>query len=200
MGEAMTKPTQNERIAIEMRAFSESFEQNVTTLKTDEQVGAACLELALGRERIRRDVKTQGPNQDAVDYETLEVLRNAQLDDPQFVEAEAIFRRLATDPVLAGRYYEKLIIKKAADLSVKQKKRAQKRRPRARTQLSLLIDEIVLENPDISKDELEVELLTHEGIEIIDEELRDTNNAETIKISALKDQLTRAKKNSRQPG
>lgn len=196
----MTKPTQNERIAIEMRAFSESFEQNVTTLKTDEQVGAACLELALGRERIRRDVKTQGPNQDAVDYETLEVLRNAQLDDPQFVEAEAIFRRLATDPVLAGRYYEKLIIKKAADLSVKQKKRAQKRRPRARTQLSLLIDEIVLENPDISKDELEVELLTHEGIEIIDEELRDTNNAETIKISALKDQLTRAKKNSRQPG
>ena len=43
-------------------------------------------------------------------------------------------------------------------------------------------------------------MLTHDGIEITDEELRDTNNAETIKISALKDQLTRAKKNSRQPG
>ena len=154
----------------------------------------------MGRERIRRDVKTQGPNQDAVDYETLEVLRNAQLDDPQFVEAEAIFRRLATDPVLAGKYYKKIIIRKARDLSVKQKKRAQKRRPRARTQLSLLIDEIVLENHIISKDELEVELLTHEGIKIIDGELRDTNNAETIKISALKDQLTRTKKNSRQPG
>ena len=196
----MTKPTQNERIAIEIRAFSESFAQKAATLKSDEQVGAACLEFALGRERIRRDVKTQGPNQDAVDYETLEVLRNAQLNDPQFVEAEAIFRRLATDPVLAGRYYNKLIINKAADLAVKQKKRAQKRRPRARTQLSLLIDEIVLGNPNISKDELEVELLTHDGIEITDEELRDTNNAETIKISALKDQLTRAKKNSRQPG
>ena len=63
-----------------------------------------------------------------------------------------------------------------------------------------MIDEIVLGNPNISKDELEVELLTHDGIEITDEELRDTNNAETIKISALKDQLTRAKKNSRQPG
>ena len=196
----MTKPSQNERIAIEMRAFFESFEQKTTTLKTDEQLGAAFLELALGRERIRRDVKTQGPNQDAVDYETLEVLRNAQLDDPQFVEAEAIFRRLATDPVLAGKYYKKIIIRKARDLSVKQKNRAQKRRPRARTQLSLLIDEIVLENHSISKDELEVELLTHEGIEIIDGELRDTNNAETIKISALKDQLTRTKKNSRQPG
>ncbi len=196
----MTKPSQNERIAIEMRAFFESFEQKTITLKTDEQLGAAFLELALGRERIRRDVKTQGPNQDAVDYETLEVLRNAQLDDPQFVEAEAIFRRLATDPVLAGKYYKKIIIRKARDLSVKQKNRAQKRRPRARTQLSLLIDEIVLENHSISKDELEVELLTHEGIEIIDGELRDTNNAETIKISALKDQLTRTKKNSRQPG
>jgi hypothetical protein len=194
MGETMTKPTQNERIAIEIRAFSESFAQKAATLKSDEQVGAACLEFALGRERIRRDVKTQGPNQDAVDYETLEVLRNAQLSDPQFVEAEA------TDPVLAGRYYNKLIINKAADLAIKQKKRAQKRRPRARTQLSLLIDEIVLGNPNISKDELEVELLTHDGIEITDEELRDTNNAETIKISALKDQLTRAKKNSRQPG
>ena len=196
----MTKPSQNERIAIEMRAFFESFEQKTITLKTDEQLGAAFLELALGRERIRRDVKTQGPNQDAVDYETLEVLRNAQLDDPQFVEAEAIFRRLATDPVLAGKYYKKIIIRKARDLSVKQKNRAQKRRPRARTQLSLLIDEIVLENLSISKDELEVELLTHEGIKIIDGELRDTNNAETIKISALKDQLTRTKKNSRQPG
>ena len=196
----MTKPSQNERIAIEMRAFFESFEQKTITLKTDEQLGAAFLELALGRERIRRDVKTQGPNQDAVDYETLEVLRNAQLDDPQFVEAEAIFRRLATDPVLAGKYYKKIIIRKARDLSVKQKNRAQKRRPRARTQLSLLIDEIVLENHSISKDELEVELLTHKDIEIIDEELRDKNNAETIKISALKDQLTRAKKNSRQPG
>ena len=63
-----------------------------------------------------------------------------------------------------------------------------------------MIDEIVLGNPNISKDELEVELLTHDGIEITDEELRDTNNAETIKISALKDQLTRAKKNSCQPG
>lgn len=63
-----------------------------------------------------------------------------------------------------------------------------------------MIDEIVLGNPNISKDELEVELLTHNGIEITDEELRDINNAETIKISALKDQLTRAKKNSRQPG
>ena len=76
----------------------------------------------------------------------------------------------------------------------KTKNRAQKRRPRARTQLSLLIDESVLGNPNISKDELEVELLTHDGIEITDEELRDTNNAETIRISALKDQLTRAKK------
>ena len=196
----MTKPTQNERIAIEIQAFSASFDQKAATLKTDEQIGAACLELALGRERIRRDVKTHGPNQDTVDCETLEVLRNAQLNDPQFVEAEAIFRRLATDPVLAGRYYNKLIIKKAVDLAVKQKKRAQKRRPRARTQLSLLIDEIVLGNPNISKDELEVELLTHKDIEIIDEELRDKNNAETIKIGALKDQLTRAKKNSRQPG
>jgi len=42
----MTKPTQNERIAIEIRAFSESFAQKAATLKSDEQVGAACLELA----------------------------------------------------------------------------------------------------------------------------------------------------------
>ena len=78
--------------------------------------------------------------------------------------------------------------------------RAKNPRPRGRSRLSQMIDEIVLGNPNISKDELEVELLTHDGIEITDEELRDINNAETIKISALKDQLTRAKKNSCQPG
>ena len=161
----------------------------------------AYLNYVLQRERIRQGATDAGQRQDAVDHETLETLKNAQLGDPKFVEAEAIFRRLGTDPVLALRYYEQLIIRKAEDLSKKQSKRARNTRSGGRTKLSQMIDEIVLNKPNISENELRFELLDHNGIQKIDGELRDINNSETIKDKALKDYLYRAKKrNSRYPG
>ena len=166
-----------------------------------ESITTAYLDYVIKRERIRRDATDAGQRQDAVDHETLETLKNAQLGDPKFVEAEAIFRRLGTDPVLALRYYEQLIIRKAEDLSKKQSKRARNTRSGGRTKLSQMIDEIVLNKPNISENELRFELLDHNGIQKIDGELRDINNSETIKDKALKDYLYRAKKrNSRYPG
>ena len=166
-----------------------------------ESIAASYLDYILKRERIRRDAMDAGQRRDAVDYETLEALKNAQMDDSQFVESEAIFRRLGTDPATAGRYYEQLIIRKAEDLSKKQSKRARNTRSGGRTKLSQMIDEIVLSKPNISENELRFELLDHNGIKKIDGELRDINNSETIKDKALKDYLYRAKKrNSRYPG
>jgi len=78
-----------------------------------ESIAASYLDYILKRERIRRGATSTSVRQDAVDYETLEALKNAQMDDPQFVESEAVFRRLGTDPATAGRYYEQLIIRKA---------------------------------------------------------------------------------------
>ena len=166
-----------------------------------ESIAASYLDYILKRERIRRGATSTSVRQDAVDYETLEALKNAQMDDSQFVESEAIFRRLGTDPATAGRYYEQLIIRKAEDLSKKQSKRARNTRSGGRTKLSQMIDEIVLNKPNISENELRFELLDHNGIKKIDGELRDINNSETIKDKALKDYLYRAKKrNSRYPG
>ena len=166
-----------------------------------ESMAASYLDYILKRERIRRGATSTSVRQDAVDYETLEALKNAQMDDSQFVESEAIFRRLGTDPATAGRYYEQLIIRKAEDLSKKQSKRARNTRSGGRTKLSQMIDEIVLSKPNISENELRFELLDHNGIQKIDGELRDINNSETIKDKALKDYLYRAKKrNSRYPG
>ena len=166
-----------------------------------ESIAASYLDYIIKRERIRRGATSTSVRQDAVDYETLEALKNAQMDDSQFVESEAIFRRLGTDPATAGRYYEQLITRKAEDLSKKQSKRARNTRSGGRTKLSQMIDEIVLNKPNISENELRFELLDHNGIQKIDGELRDINNSETIKDKALKDYLYRAKKrNSRYPG
>ena len=166
-----------------------------------ESIATSYLDYILKRERIRRGATSTSVRQDAVDYETLEALENAQMDDSQFVESEAIFRRLGTDPATAGRYYEHLITRKAAGLSKKQSKRARNTRSGGRTKLSQMIDEIVLNKPNISENELRFELLDHNGIQKIDGELRDINNSETIKDKALKDYLYRAKKrNSRYPG
>ena len=166
-----------------------------------ESIATSYLDYILKRERIRRGATSTSVRQDAVDYETLEALKNAQMDDSPFVESEAIFRRLGTDPATAGRYYEHLITRKAAGLSKKQSKRARNTRSGGRTKLSQMIDEIVLNKPNISENELRFELLDHNGIQKIDGELRDINNSETIKDKALKDYLYRAKKrNSRYPG
>ena len=166
-----------------------------------ESIAASYLDYILKRERIRRGATSTSVRQDAVDYETLEALKNAQMDDSQFVESEAIFRRLGTDPATAGRYYKQLITRKAKDFSKKQSKRARNTRSGGRTKLSQMIDEIVLNKPNISENELRFELLDHNGIQKIDGELRDINNSETIKDKALKDYLYRAKKrNSRYPG
>jgi len=166
-----------------------------------ESIAASYLDYILKRERIRRGASSTSVHQDAVDYKTLEALKNAQMDDSQFVESEAIFRRLGTDPATAGRYYKQLITRKAKDFSKKQSKRARNTRSGGRTKLSQMIDEIVLNKPNISENELRFELLDHNGIQKIDGELRDINNSETIKDKALKDYLYRAKKrNSRYPG
>ena len=166
-----------------------------------ESMAASYLDYILKRERIRRGATSTSVRQDSVDYKILEALKNAQMDDPQFVEAEAIFRRLGTDPATAGRYYKQLITRKAEYFSKKQSKRARNTRSGGRTKLSQMIDEIVLNKPNISENELRFELLGHNGIKKIDGELRDINNSETIKDKALKDYLYRAKKrNSRYPG
>ena len=159
-----------------------------------ESVGQAFLEYILKRERIRRDAREVGQRQDAVDYETLQTLKNAQVDDPEHMLSQVVLQRFARDPTDAVEYITRVIDEKTAELSNKQRKRARKPRRGSLSPLSKLIDEILLNNPKIAVNDLRHELKNHDGIIEIDGELRDTTNTDSIKVKNLKDRLYRAKK------
>ena len=162
--------------------------------ETPESVGQAFLEYILKRERIRRDATDAGKRQDAVDYQTLQSLKNAQLDDSAHMLCQVVLQRFGRDPTDAIEYINRVIDEKAAELSKAQQKRAEKPRRGSISPLSNLIDEIVLGNPKITVNKLRHELKNHDGIIEIDGELRDTVNTDTIKVKSLKDRLYRAKK------
>ena len=159
-----------------------------------EKIATAYLDYVLKRERIRRGPILAGPRQDVIDYETLETLKNAQLGDPKFVEAEAIFRRLGTDPVLALRYYERLITQKADQLSLKMSNIAKKPRPQARKICSEAIMEFVLREPDITPKLLLQRFKDHQDFEVGDELITHITERDVMKTSALPMSLSRAKK------
>ena len=162
--------------------------------ETPESVGQAFLEYILKRERIRRDATDAGQRRDEVDYETLQTLKNAQLDDPKHMLSQVVLQRIARDPTDAIEYITRANDWKAAELSKQQQKRAKKPRKGSLSPLSKLIDEIVLDNPKIAVNKLRHELKNHNGIIEIDGYLRDTVNNDTIKVKNLKDRLYRAKK------
>ncbi len=194
----MSDQTNDEQVITKINILMEELEKFADKEEPVEIIGPAIFEFVLKRERIRRNAIAASPRQDAVDYETVNSLRNAQLQDTKFVELEAIFRRLGHDPVDAAQYWARLIIQKAKNLSEKQTMRAQKFRPRSLSPLSKLIDEIVLDNTKITANELRHKLKKHDGIIEVDGELRDTINTDSLKIQSLKDRLHRAKKrNSR---
>lgn len=162
--------------------------------ETPESVGQAYLEYILKRERIRRDAAEKGQRQDAVDYETLQILKNAQLNDPKHMLSQVVLQRFARDPVDAVAYITRVIDEKAAELCKKQQQRARKPRRGSLSPLSKLIDEIVMDNPKITVNKLRHELKNHDGIIEIDGDLRDTIKTDSIKVKSLKDRLYRAKK------
>ena len=136
-----------------------------------------------------------------MDYETLQRIKNAQLDDPKHMLSQVVLQRFARDPADAMAYIARAIDEKAAELSKKQQQRARKPRRGSLSPLSKLIDEIVMDNPRITANKLRHELKNHDGIIEIDGELRDTVSTDAIKVKSLKDRLYRAKKReSRLPG
>ena len=162
--------------------------------ETQENRGQAFLEYILKRERIRRDATDAGKRQDAVDYQTLQSLKNGQLDDSAHMLCQVVLQRFGRDPTDAIEYINRVIDEKAAELSKAQQKRAKKPRRGSISPMSNFIDEIVLSNPKITVNKLRHELKSHDGIIEIDGDLRDTVNNDTIKVKNLKDRLYRAKK------
>ena len=193
----MGDQTDNEQVINKINILMEELEKFADKEERAEIIGPAIFEFVLKRERIRRNAITHSPRQDAVDYETVQTLRNAQLRDTKFVELEAIIRRLGHDPVEAVQYFEQLITQKAEQLSLKMSNIAKKPRPWARKIFSEAITEFVSREPNITPKELLQRFKDHQDYEVGDDLIRHITEPDVMKISALRAALGRAKKKIR---
>ncbi len=162
--------------------------------ETQAVIGQAYLEYILKRERIRRDVTKRGQHRDAVDYETLQKLKNADSDDPTHAHAMLTFQRFGFDPKKAMEYIDRLINSRKTELSRKMAAIASKQRPRGRKPFAKIIDEIVKTDTSISRNSLLQRLKKHEEINVIDNKIICQEPHDEMPVSGLSQALSRSKK------
>jgi hypothetical protein len=159
-----------------------------------ESKATAYLNYVLQRERIRRDAMVAGQRQDAVDYETLVTLKSADSDDPQHAHAMLAFQRLGVDPIKAVEYVERLITSRQTEISQKMTDIASNQRPKGRKPFANIIDEIVRQNPSISRNSLLQKMKNHEEISVIDDIIICREPHDEMPVSGLSEALRRSKK------
>ena len=185
----------NQRVINEIKILIDDLERQCPKEEAPEASGPAVLEYILKRERIRRGATTFSPRQIALDAETIGKLKNAKLNGPEFVEIEAIFRRLGDDPVEAVKYFLLLAHQKEEQLSLKMSEIGSKARPKSRKPFAGILDEIVRENPQISQNETLHKLKKHEDINVIDTKIINSVTRHEMTVDALREALRRSKKN-----
>jgi hypothetical protein len=159
-----------------------------------ESKATAYLNYVLQRERIRRDAMVAGQRQDAVDYETLVTLKSADSDDPQHAHAMLAFQRLGVDPIKAVEYVERLITSRQTEISQKMTDIASNQRPKGRKPFANIIDEIVRQNPSISRNSLLQKMKKYEEISVIDDKIICHEPHDEMSVSGLSEALRRSKK------
>ena len=153
----------------------------------------AYLNYVLQRERIRQGATDAGQRQDAVDYETLVTLKNADSDDPHHAHAMLAFQRLSVDPIKAAEYVERLITSRQTELSQKMTDIASKQRPRGRKPFAKIIDEIVRQDPSISRNSVLQRFKKHEEFNVIDDKIICHEPHDEMPVSGLSQALSRSK-------
>ena len=159
-----------------------------------ESKATAYLNYVLQRERIRRDAMDAGQRRDAVDYETLVTLKNADSDDPQHAHAMLTFQKLAVNPIKAFKYLERSITDKQIEISRNMSVIAGNERPNGRKPFAKIIDEIVRQNPSISRNSLLQRLKKHEDVSIKDDKITCNDTHDVMTVDALREALSRSKK------
>lgn len=172
------------------RRLAEQFLQETSTLQTDEEVGAALLDFVLQRERLRHRVEGLGPEREKVDRQTLEHLYHQTELGPEHFFAESIFKRLAKDPANAMHHYRLALNHR----STTQAERAKSPRPRRYDSITKLINDIVVDDPAISTEAVREELAAIDGIVIADGEIRNTQDATTMRLKNLPSRVSDARK------
>jgi hypothetical protein len=182
------------------KRLTEQFLREERGVETDEELGNAVLDLILQSERLRHNLKGPGPEQEKVDRQTLERLYHQTELGPEHFFAEGIYKRLVKDPASAMRHFREADEQR----SYKQSKRAKKPRPRRHDGITKRIQDIVDLEPDISTLAVKWKLGRIDGILIHDDEIRNTQDGSTMKLSNLASRVSdarrRAKKQSAEPG
>jgi hypothetical protein len=182
------------------RRLAEQFLQEAGTMETDEELGTAFLDFVLQRERLRHRLEGPGPEQEKVDRQTLARLYHQTELSSEYSVAESVFKRLAKDPSHAIRH-----LKEAAEaLSARQTSRARSPRPRSYSSITRLINDIVANDLTIPARKVQAELLLIDGIVLLDDEIRNLQDGDSVKQgnlpSRVSDAKRRAKKQSAEPG
>ncbi|MCZ8018847.1 hypothetical protein [Novosphingobium sp.] len=170
--------------------LTDQFVRDEPATETDEELGNAVLGVILQSERLRHGVEASGPKQAEVDRETINRLYNQTELGPEHVFAESIFKRLAVDPASAMRHYRQAIDQRNRT----QSQRAKSARPRSYDSITRLINDIVRDDPALKTTAVLDELAAIDGIIISDGEIRNTQDAETMKVSNLPSRVSDARK------
>jgi hypothetical protein len=198
----MTKDGDQHSFERQLEKLNKRFESAKAIGESDNVLGQAILEYILKRVRLQRGVKDMTDAGIAVDKETLIKLESWDSADPTMSTVEKVFKRLS-----GGRFADAAALLKesikAKQQHISEQQRARASTPREKHPVKLLMEEIVDQNPSITEPELRVILKGHIGhgvIQDIDEDAIDPVDDcfPSLKMSGLKDQLSRIKKaNSR---
>jgi hypothetical protein len=170
--------------------LQEKFLREAQGYESDKELGDAFLNFILDSERARHCVKVSSPEQNEVDQKTLEHLHNQVELGPEYVFVESVFKRLAKDPASAIRYFSQAV----ATESVKQIERAKSLRPRRYDSITRLINDIVRDDLTISARDALKELLSIDGITIVDGDIMNTQDGTRMSLKNFPSRLSDAKK------
>ena len=194
----MNKEAQQQSFSDSLHQLEQKFSDGGQPGESDAQIAQELVHLILERERLRRGVNEGTPEGAAVDAETLTRMAKWDSDNPALLPTEKALRRFATGRGADGvALLKRAITDRQASISLEQRRRAS--RPRKRDPLQALIEGIVATRPKISEKEL-LRLLRSNISRGVIEYVDDTNIVLeegppfTVKLSSLKDRLTRTKK------
>jgi hypothetical protein len=158
--------------------------------ESDKELGDAFLKFILESERVRHHVTTPSPEQDEVDRQTLQRLLDQVELGPEYAFVESVFKRIAKDPTSAIRYFSQAIQAE----SVKQIERAKSLRPKRYDSITRLINDIVVDDLTISAKDALKELLSIEGITIVDGDIMNIQDRTRMSVKNFPSRVSDAKK------
>ena len=170
--------------------LAEQFEQLRLMATNDTERGKIIKDFVLQSERMRHNCVEPCAERDEIDRRTLEKLADPLELGPEFSRDEAIFRRLATDPAAASRYWDQ----SHKQLSTAQSERASKPREGSKDKITLLIEQILLENPKQIAKQVGRALEAHDKITFKNDEYSHADDQSTLKFINLPSRVSDAKK------